>query len=110
MVEPDGNKQSCHTVEDEAPRKGFLIAEHKLQHASSRNQHTIAEDNCQAIERVANAHEPHLLVVVKFEHVVAVCRYVMRSTGERHEEEEGHRALKPERRIERKGDTRQGRA
>ena len=110
VVEPDADEECRHTVEHETPRKGFLIAKPELQHTGSRNQYTIAKDDGQTIERVADAHKPHLLVVVEFKHVIAVGSNVVRGTGERHEEEEGHRALEPKRRIQREGDTRQRRA
>ena len=107
MVEPDGKKECRQTIEDKTPRKSFLIAEYQLQHASHRNEHSIAKDDSQSIERVTDAHEPHLLVVVKFQHIVTISSNIMGSTAERHEEEEAHSALKPERRIQRKGYTSQ---
>ena len=101
MVEPQGEEESGHAVEDEAPREGFLVAEPQLQRACQRHQSAIAEDDGQPVECVTDAHEPSLMVLVEFEHVVAVGGNVVRGTRKRHEEEAEHGALKPERRIER---------
>ena len=51
------------------------------------------------------AHKPHLLVVVEFKHIIAIGSDIVRRTGERHQEEEGHRALEPKRGVEREGYT-----
>ena len=46
-------------------------------------------------------------MVVELQHVVAVSSNIVCSAAERHEEEETHRALKPQGRIQRKGNTSQ---
>ena len=74
------------------------------------NQHAVAENDSQAIERVTDAHKPHLLMVVQLKHVVAVGGNVVGGTGESHQEEEGHSALEPEGSVQRKSHTRQRRA
>ena len=101
VIEPKGDEKSCQTIEHKAPCKGFLVAEFQLKNTRYRHQNTVSEYHRKAIEGVADANIPRLVVVVEFQHVVTVGSNVVSGAAESHEEEEEHRALKPERGIQR---------
>ena len=75
--------------------------------AGERHERAVHEDDGESIERIAQSDVLRLVVLVKLYHVEAVGRDVVCGTGERHCEEEEHRALKPERRRQREGDASQ---
>ena len=72
-----------------------------MQHTGNRHENAIAEYHREAVERVADANIPRLVVVIELEHVVTVGGNVVGGAAECHQEKEEHRALKPERGVER---------
>ena len=110
MPQPERNEQSSHTIEHQTPHKGMAIRIDGLQIACQRHQGTIAKDNSQSVEGVADANEPRLLMLVEFQHIIAIGGNIVGGTGKGHQEEAEHGALKPEVGVQGEGDACQRRA
>ena len=107
VPQPKHDEESRQSIENEAPRKRLVVAPEALQHTRQGDEHTLSEDDGDAVERVAYAHKQALLVLVELKHVIAIGRHIVGGTEEGHEEEAAHGALEPEGRVERKGNARQ---
>ena len=94
VPQPEGDKQSGHSVEHQAP--GVLhITRDDLQITCQHHEQTLAHDGGNTVERRTDAHEVSLSVLFESEHIEAVGGDVVGSTGKGHQPEESQRALQP---------------
>ena len=95
MIEPEGDEESCHQVEHEAPGVADRAREH-LQSSSEAYEQARGEDGSDAVERRTDAHKVSLFVLVEPEHIKTVGCDVVGGTREGHQPEERQRTLQPE--------------
>ena len=80
VIEPKGYKQARNAVEHQTPREGGAVAEHQLQLSGDINEHHIAKDDGHAIEKIAYAHKPSLIMLREFKHIETIGGNVMGGT------------------------------
>ena len=95
MIEGDGQEKAGKSEKDQAPGESHLASGSLLDEASHRDQDTVSEDHRQTVYSVPYSYEERLVVIIKFDHVVAVGRDVMGRAREAHQEEEEHDAFEP---------------
>ena len=94
VPEPEGDKETSHTIEHDAPRVFDVACDH-LQITCQHHQQTLSHDGGNTIERRADAHEVSLVMLLKSEHIEAVGSNIVGGTREGHQPEEGQCALQP---------------
>ena len=95
MIEGYGQEKAGKSEEHQAPGKSHPASGSLLDQSGHRDEDSVAEDHRKAVDSIPYSYEERLVVIIKFDHVVAVGRDVVSRARETHKEQEKHDALEP---------------